>query len=745
MNLDRFNHFTSYFNRELDFSKPRPPQDLVMGPQDLASGRSGSFTLANGNIDSGMSDWGIEETLSNPSLAFKQPHYMSNVAQETSSFGDYYDQIDVEILPNTINFSKFIQKYLRLRLSAEFWDKFKYDLIVSNLLDSSMILSKNEQALQSILSHQENFMMNSSTFYKCFSDDGVRLVVTKNYTLHLPKSFYFRNYVLNLVLLIIYLLKQRQMNKLNLDTQTRMFKIILIIATKIIKFKRIYTVIQMNKILNQLNEFLISNFKINKRIILNLITLKNRKLFNNTPDIDPCLNHLSESLNFLIFNLKSSIIKLLPILNGLILEKYCGINKINIDTDDLVTTSDDKIDQIVSKINIFNEYRKFLVCQLLTMEKGTESSFFLWKVADKFDLHDRQFEMNELNNLSTYEKLLYMEELFTDHNKVLSSFYLMFEKFEKLSKLKIEQGVNENEDILKINSNQQHENVNSNLNQLITKLSNLTTNLKFFDKYNQATIDNQSELSEKLTILNQFNTDIISINELYRLNLQEFNYQVNSLETDELVSNSSTSNRNSRTSGEFNLKSFHTRNKRKGSLPNNSARLSPQIPQRSPNTEDDESSRLSAGLKLGLLTVFEDQKASRYPNPGKPRKMDEALSGFEYNQAALDSLSKRKTSRFSINSLNSNVSGLSDIVASTQTTSFDDDDNLLSKEELKLRLEESLNKIYNLENGVDSNRHENDDVGKQIPKDIINEDNVNETTIDKSFLNNLEASLQKGL
>lgn len=69
--------------------------------------------------------------------------------------------------------------------------------------------------------------------------------------------------------------------------------------------------------------------------------------------------------------------------------------------------------------------------------------------------------------------------------------------------------------------------------------------------------------------------------------------------------------------------------------------------------------------------------------------------------------------RYSLNSLQSNISGITDLI-STNLTSYGDEDqtdqvpeggnansniqNPLSKEDLKLKLEESFNRIYNLEN-----------------------------------------------
>ncbi|EGV61369.1 hypothetical protein PSN45_000039 [Yamadazyma tenuis] len=736
MNFDRISHLASYFHGDQHIPKP-PPTD-----------RFGSFdALIPSNA---MSDWGIEETLSNPStntpfLHFQKPLDDLVSYPQSHDFNYYYNQTDISLPPTTQNLSKYIKKYLHLRLNGEFWDKFKYNLIVSNLLDDSMILSKNEQALNSLSENSHKFVMRNSVFYRILNSDGSQLVITKDYNLQFPNNYYYKNHVLSVVYLVIYLLKQKFDQKLDLNTQMNMFKVLLIIATKFIKFKRVYTIIQMNKILNKLNEFLINNFKINKKIILNLVNLKNLKLFHGA-QLAEFFSQLNGTLDFLIFNVKFSIIKLLPNLNGPMFERYCTINNINLDFDEDEEDPNDPnndINKIVAKINKFNEYRKFLICQLLTIDERPEKNFFISKIIDKFGLNDLEFEMNELTNVSNFEKLLILEEFFTDHNKILENFQLLFEKFEKINNLNLSLNLNENEDILKLTSRHQNQSSNANLNQLILKLSNLTINMRFFQKYNQSTIENNNELSEKITILSQFSDDLNAINELYRLNLQEFKHSANTFENDELISNSSNSNRNSRNSGEFNLKSFHTRHKKAFS---GSSNKSPQLPLRSPNPDDDSSKKLSSGLKLGLLTVFEDENKNSHDKLRKSLKMLDDNSDF--NQITLDSLSRRKAGRFSINSLNSNVSGLSEILTSTQGTSFDEDDNSLSKDDLKLKLEESLNKIYNLENQVRNQEYQGsidvDARSNTSHEDRVNEDiNMNETTISRSFLDTLETTLNR--
>lgn len=680
----------------------------------------------------GVSDWGIEETLSNPSTAqfsynkFQVPH--DPILRFPS------------LQPSTENFLKYIRKYLSLTLNNEYYDKFKYNLVISNLLDSSMILSKNESNLNSFMSNKTTF--DHPILVKSFNNDGTKLVVMKNYVIKFP-YFYTNSYnILLVVNLIIYLLKRLKYGNRSV-TNFRLFKFLLIASTKLIKLRRVQKLILFNSNLNLLHDFLIQNFKINKKIISYLITLKNWKLFNkNDSDYNSLYKQLDESLSFLIFNSTYPITHLLPLLNGPNLEKYCNINNIQL-TEDGDRRAFDDINNIVTKINKFNNYRKLLICLLLIFEDNFESNFFLIKLMDQF--HSKSASSKSYVNSVCKQRIL--TTMLLNYNKVVDNFNLLFDEYNELNQLSSDKF--NDEDILKLNV---QESTNSNCSQLIEKMSKLSTNFKFFNKYNQSTIDNREELTEKLMIFKQFKDDLNSINELYKLSLQELKYQVNDLDNEDLASNSSYSNSNRNSvNGEFNLKSFHTKHKRKSYTQANSpilqyhANSTPLVTPR----QDDDSKRLSNnGLRLGLLTVMENEKEV------KSRKPE------EYNQFTLDQLSKRKTSRFSVNSLNSNVSGLSDIVTS-QTTSFDDDDaNCLSKDELKLRLEDSLNKLYNLEKGSLSNdKFASTDTlnlaGQeemiQTPDDLKKPIEFNETHemnfkhIDNSFLKNLENNLESKL
>lgn len=819
MNFDRFNPLSNYFS--------------------------------NNGIE--VSDWGIEEATSSPSLSnhnFSQPFQNGRSIHELGSPNLLNENIDHmkekpaeadfmyyyminnmhRVSPSTENFRKFIKKYLSLNnIQNEFWEKFKYNLIVSSLLDDSMILSKNEQSLNNLQCSINNPNDNPKKFVKSLNFDGTELyILNKQYQLKFSDKLYNSEMLIQTIYMIIFLLKQSLKgvnSKISAQNKVKMFKILLIISVKIVQFKRINLKIQSTKVLNMLNGFLVNNYKVNKKLIMNLINLKEMEMFgfmknskiskNKVVDLK---ENLDNTLDFLNFNLKSSIIKLLPFLNGPMFEKYCNINNINVctlnskyraDRTIEINNSSEKvtIDELTFKLNKFNQLRKFLVCQLLTVNESPVRSFYLFQVWDQFNITEYEIDEVLQNEFLFFEKLLVIEELFDEHTSILKNFNLIFEKFEKINKVETRQDDISNKDVLEISNQTRYSAFESitdtNMNNLINKLTNITTNLTYFKKYNQSisSITNIDEMNEKLMIFKQFGDELNSIKELYQVNLGELNneFYIKSNDLSSMKSSPrssvSSSKRNSNSNGEFNLKSFHTVNsnsaKKRFSLPMNqslSSIPSPTIqqstysdsnlPSRSSNSKangpDTQYKRLSTGLQLGLLTVFEEpsHKArtanSRFSSDLTPPSIqgngntNDKMNGpvcyddnymnmlpsanynETFNQAALDSLSnnlshkrllntlkRSSNNRYSLNSMNSNISGLSELLSSTQITTYDDDHDesiddgagaekqSLSKEDLKLKLEESFNRIYNLE-------HENESLKLKSLVDNTLSDNTND-------------------
>lgn len=761
-------------------------------------------------------------------------------------FSDYYHQyIPSPLHPTTENLSKYIHKYLSLHgIERTFWEKFKYGLVVSNLLDDTMILSKSEQALSNLKDtiEAEKIERKSFPLVNTLNCDGTQLrVLEKSYSLHYSRNYGNLNNVIIIINLIIFLMKQEQRRHLNYSAtmsysnRMKMFKILLIISTKLIKFNRFKLLVMSQLNLSYLNSFLLLNYSINKKLIQKLIILKELDVYyyvNRNKDEanhdsksrevykSSLREHLANTLHFLNLNLRTSIARLLPNLNGDLFEQYCNLNNIDIlllqedyrdgDEEELngmdspVSSSKEKnsLDEIVFNMNKFNQLRKLFICQLLTInESSVKKNFFIYKLMDQFppiktEDWERDDDITAFNNIA---KLGFIRQVLHDHNKITNSFVLLFNHFDDIhnndsAAVEVNTRFNishENQDILAVRANRnskekqavensnEMENTDKYLESLIGKVIKLGTNLKYFQSYNRSTksITNVDEFNEKLMIFNQFEDDIQSIKEMYHLNAKELSdidgwTGRHASPADSNGTSTSPRIPSRANKGEFNLKTFHTSSiKKRYSLPSSVTPLkiplgSPVTPRTSvvdsdrvlspEGTSGKKYKRLSTGLQLGLLTVFEDPKqlnnevrrnsaesrrsstvsaSRRSSGQTKTQVKGNGNVGVSYddnyvnilpptsyetyNQDALDQLSNskkynitRNSNRFSLNSVNSNISGLTDLISSTHITSYDEEDVQdglindsirdksslqISKEELKLKLEESFNRIYNLE------------------------------------------------
>ncbi|KAM9891285.1 hypothetical protein OXX69_012343 [Metschnikowia pulcherrima] len=248
----------------------------------------------------------------------------------------------------------------------------------------------------------------------------------------------------------------------------------------------------------------------------------------------------------------------------------------------------------------------------------------------------------------------------------------------------------------------------SKLDNLIDKMSSLATSLKYFKKYSEsiASIENLEEREERLSIFSSFESEFRNCTESFNVCLNDYKANFQKLsETLTDQSSCSHSHRNSCSSDDqFNLKTFHTSTKTKkpvSSLNVLESRVCPK-PKRS-----------STGLQLGLVTVLEDPRQGIISHANNAKGVE---NGSNYNSNALEALTRKTffghpSDRFSMASVNSNVSGISELIASTQITT-DDDDGLgprteylleragkgMSKEDLEKKLEQSFTRIYNLQN-----------------------------------------------
>lgn len=738
MNFDRLNPLSHYLSRNTTRSE--------------SSKYSSSKLEAKLDVKPEISDWGIEDTDSTTSYHTKPlNHYFDDVfdtppQNSTSDFQYYYDKYNPNpIEPTTENFHKFIKKYLSIEKN-DFWEKYKYKLIISNLLDDNIVLSKNEQALKEVTNEENVSQIDShGTYINYLNHDGTELkLLEKNYRLECSPVFYNTKFIIIIINLIIHLMKvgiqggkyPQLSHHLKYQpipphgysaSHLKMFKIILIISTKLIKFKKFRLLVKKKQTTHMLGDFLKYNYKLNMKIMTNLRDLGNTSIIQvkglESSALSPSGNtsklesrkSLSNALYFLNFNLRSSISKVFPYVNGDLLEQYCSINNINLDIltasfEDYPKNESNSLDEIIFDVNKFNQLRKFLICQLLTINEPIKKNFFLYKLMDQFGI-----DSGSPGFVHQHQEMDLLQDIFSGHIQVLKN----FDNHLKLaSDMKIDVPIE-----VPFETSPQ-------LTSLITKLSNLSTNMKFFQKYNDSTRLNKSEISEKVLIFQQFNDDIDTIKELYQINLTDL-LQQQEEPLSPTISSECSSPRSS-IDNSTGLKSFHNSSiKKRFSLPSPASLFDKNAD--SPGGR--KYKKLSTGLQLGLLTVFEDPKDSRKSTPHSfddnylnilPPPSYETYNQLTFDQLSANNPKKVNPNRFSMNSVNSNLSGITDLINSTRITSLEDsprdnqriseengqristenlsrrsDENLsqqISKVELKLRLEESFNRIYNLEN-----------------------------------------------
>ena len=504
-------------------------------------------------------------------------------SESEPDFKYYYDTlIDNQISFNTENFSKFIKRYLSLENKLnEFWEKFKYNLILSNLLEDSMVLSKNETNLNNLEQNNNNTSpdkglqrFNVNSFIYSINDDGTILkILNRQYELNYNYNYNNMKIIISVILMIIYLLKQQQLMSyqhqhqhhhnygLSIKIQFKLFKIIIYISMKLIKVKKFKLIIESNQILLNLQKFLILNYKINKKLIIQLINLKGDQLnliSNSSGGGDGFEQQLKQYLfNILLLlnlNLQNSIIKLLPFMNGELLEQYCLMNNIKIDIlnqdNEIISTvgrgytlgpssnsNSSCLDNVKFHFKKFDNLRKLFICQLLIINQPSKPNFFLFKLMDQFNIDDSNssssFSENFFNNsvpIFDSLRLKIIHDLLIDHNLTLSNINGLFEKFEFVNQKTSTIDTTSNNTTTKDLVNDLNNSFLSklHLDELINKLSNLTINLKYFQKYNNSikNFHNIDEHQDKLLIFNQFKQDLNNIKSLYKSSLIDLNHEI---------------------------------------------------------------------------------------------------------------------------------------------------------------------------------------------------------------------------
>lgn len=741
------------------------------------------------NYSPAEADWGIEEFLPhkrfNSVTGSEFSHTLRLREQLVNGSHSYHDvdivtQLEQEplYLATTENFHKFISKYLSLKTIKDLvLDKFKYNLVISNLLDESLVLSKNEQALANLLQiRSASRSPDPIEIWQRHPQDGLQLQITlKQYKLVSSPVFGRNSLLFNTLSLIIFLLKQNinVRSQFPYESRVRLFRILLIVSTKIVTYRRVWRTIEASKSINKLEEFMIANCKINKTIITSVLSIKELDMFtflNRTESPNKALasysenlkTHLNTILDSLILNARYSIRELLPLSNGDILEKYAEIN--NIPLGEISQFSDQmdalSLESLTAKLSRFNSLRRFFVCQLLTFHDPHLHNFFLLKLCDCFNVNLTNFPPF----ISSSRKLQILCRIFDDHTSTLDQLCLHNSQFKSLHSF--DQAVDYvNDNVLVAKSQQPKDRFSEEfsfnesdlaIDQLTDKLQNLTTSLKYFKKYKNSidTEKDAEEHEEKISIFDSFGKELNVLVSMYQSCLSDLNleYSVNFLGASN-PSSCSTSNRNSSGIDQFNPKTFRTsaRSFRKTTSltsPNNELDLVSGVERKL--------KRLLVGLQLGLLTVLEEPSKLNAKTKGSE---EEALSrmqvplGLEnYNAKAFDALTRKQdtkySNRYSMYSLNSNVSGLSDLIASSNITTDAESPDLnkssdpgqMSKAQLKEKLEESYSRILTFDNSC------KDGIEKEQMIFSPEEDKHTEVftpTVaqDAAFLSNLERTL----
>lgn len=697
------------------------------------------------NYSPAEADWGIEESLphqrfnsttgSDYSQALRiidrypfEPSH--NYREDTMAQEDVSPMIGA----TTENFHKYIVNYLSMKSLREIvLDKFKYNLVLSNLLDDSLVLSKNEQALTNLLllRRQETHLLPIS-LSRLNPNCGLRLQITQRlYKLVMLPTLGSSSLLLNTLSLIIFLLKQniKMSSKLPNSSRVRLFRVLILVATQIVNYRRTWTSIEASKSIRCLDDFIITNCKINKAIITSILSIKEFEMFSFLNRSDPTSrktplgysedlkNHLETILNSLILNVRYSIRELLPFSNGEILEKYCEVNSVPLgvlaDLADL--TEGLTLESLTQKLTKFNNLRRFFVCQLLTIHDPHLHNFFVLKLCDNFNVNIDNFP----TFISTSQKLRILCQVFSDNAAALTQ--LLAHNLQYKALHSFNQAVDYvNDDVLaaknqkptdKFSEEFSFSDLDLALGQLVDKLQNLTTSLQYFKKYKQsvASDNNAVEHEQKLSIFDLFGKELSGMINLYQTCMTDLNHEFNAkLMGSSCRSSCSTSNRNSANNDQFNLKAFHTsaRSSKKQVTLSGAGELVLA------NGQDRKLRKLSVGLQLGLLTVLEEPL--KKPADFSPKSDEETLSRMKpavlqdcFNAKAFEALTKKQdfknSNRYSMYSLNSNISGLSDLIASTNITADAESPDMskgqdlvspMSKAQLKEKLEESYSRIF---------------------------------------------------
>ncbi|CAN3360826.1 hypothetical protein DICA0_E31890 [Diutina catenulata] len=727
----------------------------------------------------------------------------------------YHYKYGVPLPPATNeNCHKFVAKYLGSNgVEAKFWEQFKYALIVSSLLDDSMILSKNDQALAALEAARpdpatppEPPTSWQMRYPLSILSDAVRVDQYPSYRLRVPR-LYQRHQVLFIIHMVITLLKYNQRTYFG-SSHRRLVFVLLVYATKVAKYHRLTTRLRTSQALGEVDKFLASNYRINRRIILHLIALKERETFGSV-GVDPykerLATHVKGAIQFLVFNLEVSVAKMVNYINGDIFEQYCSIN--NIDMAVVASSFAEyhyertagepaaALDELIFLINKFNQLRKMLICQLLSVQPSpTKKNFFVHQLMDSLMIESPERDVatdTDGVHVPMAVQLTQIHAVLVQVNNTTATFASMFDQFDDVNRAAIARGSHANDNVLSFASTYTsgaplgHTRSQStgapvapesSLAPLADKLAALSTNIRFFQKYHASTRSTTSidEVTEKIMIFHQFADELEAARALHASTLAELQRECYPSQSASSNDDTTASPRVSKSEGPFSLKTFqNSALKKRFSLPASTvgatvgaavaAAGSPTTNSGAPSPQEKRKKRSSSGLQLGLVTVVEEQPRPTSGSRLLKSPIDLSSPAYDdnyvnilppptfesYNQTTLDQLSRsspggrpagiagaasaakqkhkfsiRNSNRYSMNSLSSNISGLTDMITATQLTNYDDmlgdpdsDSNRFSRDELKQKLEESFDRIYSLEseNQALKMNHDSADAANDLP------------------------------
>ncbi|KAH3672712.1 hypothetical protein WICMUC_004118 [Wickerhamomyces mucosus] len=613
----------------------------------------------------------------------------STVIQQPSEFKGWGIH-QMRNVQNTMNSLKCIQKlWSILKRSIDnnrektqmFFDEFRYMLVTSQLLEETILISNFYDGLRR---KESQILIEKSKDLHY----GEISKLTSIY--HLKINERDHQSLIKMVLLI----KHLKLSKIKQIYKKFIIAIILLKLQSIIQFNFLISDIVENSLVSNLKKFISSYQKFD---------LNSQKLFNNYKELELFSNIIpkpektnvmkpnsgSKSIYEIIYStltisldsLSNSLKVLLPLVNHPDLEKFMGIYSINlIDINYLIDGKEDSIDNVIQleeKFNKFKKLRRLYLVILLSMNVTTssDSNFTFEKISKIF----------KPQNVSQYKtlnwKLIAISSEINILNQVNETLFLSLNRY-----------IVQNRFSSKRNSERfQHD---------TSCMSELT-----FD------------LSEKLK---KVILDLKTIT-----NIEDFNKIGNSLDD---------------------IKSMYDNKSiaMKGPISHKSKRLSLQShqlrsftsPINQSTSTNKKGKRLSSGLPIPLVTVFEDNK-------------EEFLnSSVSYDDTYINTTSN--------NSLNHEIDlGYIDALISNDTsvlisnkdgdTSYEDDDNdrndVMTNEELKRKLEISFSKLSGNFN-EDTVKDRASDRDKNTMNDPIN-DSINTMLKDESFINELKLVLHK--